>query len=327
VVLSTRVRLARNLRDLPFDLSRDDARASELVRQVGDCLLPTGYRQISFSGLSDVEAVSYVEKHLVSREFARKKGVRSLFCNDKGTVAVMVGEEDHLRIQAILPGFAPEEAWQAARSCDELLDASLPYAFDERLGYLTHCPTNLGTAMRVSAMLFLPAICMAGQMEALAAQLSKLGMTVRGLYGEGSASQGFLYQISNTAPLGLREEDILKKTGEVLQQLVERERTLRKSLSGTTLERLSDRCCRAVGQLRYARLLSSAELLSLWADARLGVALGVVEDVDYVTLSRLLVGCMPATLTVAAQSAGTPLEDELARDRARAAFVQRTLSA
>ena len=324
VVLSTRVRLARNLENLPFDLSRDDARQKELIRMVGEQLVPTGYRQIDFASLSDTEALSYVEKHLVSREFAQKEGERALFCNDSSTVAVMVGEEDHLRIQAILPGFALEDAWKAACACDGLLETALPYAYDGRLGYLTHCPTNLGTAMRASAMLFLPALRMAGQMDALTAQLSKIGLTVRGMYGEGTAPQGFLYQISNTAPLGMREEDILKKTGEVLEQIIDRERKLRASLTGSTLEKLCDRCCRAVGQLRYARLLSSAELLSLWADARLGVALGAVTDVDYITLSRLLIGGMPATLTLSAQAAGQPLRDEGDRDRARADFVQKT---
>ena len=238
-------------------------------------------------------------------------------------MAVMVCEEDHLRIQSILPGLALEEAYQNASRVEKRLDEEFDFAYSEQLGYLTHCPTNLGTGMRASVMMFLPALTKGGYMNSLASQLSKIGLTVRGLFGEGSGSAGCMYQISNQITLGITEEESLKKLTDAISQITESERKARKAITGEALERLTDSVLRAVGILKYAYRMSSAEFIKLFSEVRFGIALGIVSDVTYEQLGTLLVEAMPATLTLSSES--TP-KNEAARDRLRAQKIQSILN-
>lgn len=321
VVLSSRVRFARNLAGYRFDegLSDEDARA--VIDKIG-AALGDEYVRVDFADVSPTMARSMVETHLVSREFAEKKAPHALFRNDNKSIYVMACEEDHVRIQAILPGLALRDAYRFACECDDRLDAALDMAYDDKLGYLTHCPTNLGTGMRASAMLFLPALTAGGYIPSLSHQLAKIGLTLRGLYGEGSASQGCLYQVSNQVTLGLSEDDILHKLEEFVQNVIEKERKLRADGSTEEKERLADRYARAEGTLRYAKLLSSEEFFSLYTDVKLGIAAGVISDISDTTLNALLFNILPATLTLAA--AATP-KTGLERDRERAALIRRAL--
>lgn len=321
-VISSRIRLARNINGYPFASKLDASGANEIIEKVSAPLETAGFRKINFSDLSPVMATSYVERHYVSPDFATKESPHALLLQENGGIAVMVCEEDHLRIQSILPGLALEEAYKNASRVEKRLDEEFDFSYSEKLGYLTHCPTNLGTGMRASVMMFLPALTKGRYMNSLAAQLTKIGLTVRGLFGEGSGSAGYLYQISNQVTLGISEEETLKKLNDAIAQISESERRARRSITGEPLERLTDSILRAEGVLKYAYRLSSTEFIKLSSEVRFGIALGIVHDVSYEQLGTLLVEAMPATLTLSSES--TP-KSETARDKLRAQKVQATL--
>lgn len=318
-VISTRVRLARNINGYHFATRLDVEGANEIIEKVSIPLEASGFRKIHFSDLSPIMATSYVERHYVSPEFATKEAPHALFLQEQSGIAVMVCEEDHLRIQSILPGLALEEAYLNASRTEKRLDEDFDFAYSEELGYLTHCPTNLGTGMRASVMMFLPALTRGGYMDSLATQLSKIGLTMRGLFGEGSGSAGCIYQISNQVTLGITEEETLKKMSEAIRQITESEHKARKAITGDALDRLTDRILRSLGIFKYAYMISSSEFMKLFSDVRFGIALGLVKDVTYEQLGTLLVEAMPATLTLSAEN---PPKTEAARDKLRAQKIQ-----
>ncbi len=300
-VISTRLRLARNLRGYPFGGRLSSTDADELINKVGGLLESNGFTKMDFSAISRTEALSYMEKHYVSREFAEKKTPHALLLNEPCGYAVMLCEEDHLRLQCILPGQSLSEAYASICKLDDLIDDHFEVAFDQKLGYLTHCPSNLGTGMRASVMMFLPALTMAGRIRGLSEQLSKIGLTMRGLYGEGTAADGCLYQISNQVTLGITEETTINKLTDIVKQISNSECELRRGITKETHPELIDRICRAEGTIRHAFMLSSAELLSLYADVRLGICLGLIEGIGTETLDSLLIECLPATLWLSAE--------------------------
>ncbi len=316
VALSSRVRFARNLAEYPFASKLTHDAAREVAHKVCGVLANESTKRTDFINLTPNERGAYVEMHLVSREFAENPEKSVLLYDEASSVAVMICEEDHVRLQCVKSGNSLDVAYAAALEYDKKLDA-LDIAYDERLGYLTHCPTNLGTGMRASVMLFLPALTANGSLRRLIPTLGKLGLTIRGMYGEGSDADASVYQISNQVTLGLSEEDILKKLGDVVNSIIEREREARSALREGNSDRLCDRVLRAYGTLRYAYLLSSEEFLKLYADTRLGVALGFLPDLSYATLDSLLVRAMPSMLGA---SAGREL-DASERDRMRAELV------
>ena len=321
-VISSRVRLARNINGYPFSSKMNASSASELIEKVSNSLVPSGFQKIDFSDISDIMAASYVERHYVSPEFASKTAPHALFLQESAGIAVMCCEEDHLRIQAILPGLALEDAYKNALLAEKRLDEDFDFAYSEKLGYLTHCPTNLGTGMRASVMMFLPALTMGRYMDSLATQLSKIGLTIRGLYGEGSGSAGCMYQISNQITLGITEEETIQKLGEAIQQISDSEQKAREHITGDALDRLTDRIKRAEGTLRYAHMISSSEFINLFSEVRLGIAMGSIRNITYEQLGKMLVEVMPATLTL---SSDIPLKTEAARDKLRAKYIQTVL--
>jgi len=318
-VISSRVRLARNICGYPFASKLDTDRANEIIEKVTAPLESSGFKKINFADISPIMATSYVEKHYVSPEFASKESPHALFVQEPSGLAVMVCEEDHLRIQCILAGLSLEDAYRNALRAEKRLDEDFHFAYSEELGYLTHCPTNLGTGMRASVMMFLPALTRGGYMESLASQLSKIGLTVRGIFGEGSGSAGCMYQISNQVTLGINEEDTLRKLSEAIKQVNESELRARQSVTGDALDRLTDRIKRAEGTLRYAHMMSTSEFIKHFADVRLGIALGIIDSIGYEQLGALLVEVMPATLTL---SVDTPPKTEAARDKLRAQTIR-----
>lgn len=323
IILSSRVRFARNLSDYPFGAKLSSEKANELIEKVGTLLSQNGFEKIDFSQSSPLEAASLVEKHYISREFAEKKTPHALMMNEPCGYAVMLCEEDHMRLQCILPGLALEEAYGSLCKLDDLIDEHFPIAYSETFGYLTHCPTNLGTGMRASVMMFLPALTMAGRIGALSGQLSKLGIAMRGLYGEGTSAQGCLYQISNQITLGITEEDSIKKLTEVISQIKENELSLRRLINEEKNPDLVDRICRAEGTLRHAFMLSSTEFISLFADIRLGISLGLIRDISYETIDSLLISLLPATLILSEPNLP---KNEKARDILRAKRIKEALS-
>jgi len=318
VVFSSRIRFARNLEGYPFGERLSAEKAKEIIDLTAKAL-GDAFKRTDMEDISPLAAEALVEQHLCSRDFAAVKGPHALFRDDNKSISVMTCEEDHIRLQCILPGLALQDAYRFAAECDDKLDAALPIAYDEKLGYLTHCPTNLGTGLRASVMLFLPALSENGMISSLAHQLSKLGLTIRGLYGEGSKSYGGLYQISNQVTLGLSEEEILHKLADAVQNIIKKERELRAAPTGEAALRRADRIHRAEGVARHATLLSSEEFFKLFADLKLGVALGEITSLSHESLHAMLIHALPATLSM--QSATTP-KSAIERDAARAAFIK-----
>ena len=314
VVVSTRIRLARNLNGYPFEPKLSETQAKEICDSVKG-IYGDGWTYTVFSSLSPAERRSFAEKHLVSPAFAEKKTPCALL--SRNSVHIMLLEEDHLRIQSIYPGLALDEAWHDAAEADRLLDENADVAYSETYGYLTHCPTNLGTGMRASVMLFLPAYTAARGIQVLSAQLSKIGLTIRGMYGEGTAADGCLYQISNQVTLGITEEETIRKLETVVKQIVEKERQLRENKDK---DALADRAGRALGILLYAGRMDSAELLGLYASLRLGAAMKLLDGVTPTLADRLLVEGMPNTLSLAEHT-----DNAAGRDRARADKLRRIL--
>lgn len=320
VVVSTRIRLARNLKDYPFLPRLDDVGVREIIAKVRAVPRLSEYEYTEFDELPENVAMALAERHIVSPEFAASKGPRGLLADPKNGVYIMLSEEDHIRLQCLKAGSSLESAYETAMEIEAAMDKSLDFAYSERFGYLTHCPTNLGTGMRASVMLFLPAITAAKEIGSLRNQLTKLGLTVRGMNGEGSGADGCLYQISNQITLGISEEETVKKLAGITESIVKRERTLRNSIDGEQFLRLRDNVRRAMGIMRYAELIDTKELFELYSKVRLGISLGMTDGVTYDALDGLLFTSMPATITAeAGDNVKTPTDrDALRASKARA---------
>ncbi len=315
VVLSSRIRFARNIKDYPFATKLDETSCREIIEKVEKVL--SDFKKTDLTDIDPTEAQVYVESHTVSPEFAVSTLPHALL--EKGDAKVMVCEEDHIRSQVIKRGFTLNEAFAEACEVDDKLLSNLRIAYDEELGFLTHCPTNLGSGMRASVMMFLPGLAMTGELKGIVSQLSKLGLTIRGIYGEGSEAWGYLYQISNAETMGTAEEATVSRLCDIVTQIIARERSARERIKAAGV-RNYDPLCRALGILKYARTLTSREFIELYSKVRLGIAVGVIDEVDYETLDRLFVSVMPATL-----SQGQRL-NESERDIKRAEVVKEKLS-
>lgn len=242
--------------------------------------------------------------------------------DDKETISIMINEEDHVRIQCITGGLNLEEVYDVSEKIDDLLEENLEYAFDEKLGYLTACPTNVGTGLRASVMLHLPSLSLNNQINGLLNALAQVGMTIRGLYGEGSKAIGNIYQISNQVTLGRSEEEILSNLKALVLQIINQEIISRENLMKKYKYELEDKIYRALGVLKSAVLLNSSECLKLLSDVRLGVEMGIIKDVNGITLNKLLVESQPATIQ---KIYGESLSNK-DRDFNRAKFVREKLA-
>lgn len=329
IILSSRVRLARNLSPIPFPHLLDEARGVQCMQLIQDAFARAEEPEIKamqiapFDQLSSLDREILVEKHLTSPNHAASDSpFRGLAVNKEGSLAVMINEEDHLRIQCLLPGLQLEQSYNLAGQVDDSLEKHLDYAFDERRGYLTSCPTNVGTGMRASVMLHLPAMVMAGQISLIFQNISQLGMTVRGLYGEGTEIIGNLYQLSNQVTMGLTEEDIINNLSIITKQMIEQERLLRKKLYKEMQYQLEDKIGRSYGILKHACVLSSNEALTLLSDVRLGVDMGIIKNIQPLTLNELEVAIRPAHLQY---QAGQEM-DALHRDVKRAQIIKEKLN-
>lgn len=328
IVLSSRVRLARNLSPIPFPHLLDEPRGLQCMKLITEAFKNAEEAElkqmeiITFDKLSPLDGEILVEKHLTSPDHvASASSFRGLAVNQDGSLAVMINEEDHLRIQCLLPGLQLEQSYKLACQADDGLEKNLDYAFDERRGYLTSCPTNVGTGMRASVMLHLPAISMAGQINLIFQNISQLGMTVRGLYGEGTDIVGNLYQLSNQVTMGLAEEDIINNLSIITGQIIEQERLLRKRLFSELKYQLSDKIGRSYGILTNACVVSSNEALTLLSDVRLGVDLGMINTIQPLALNELEVAIRPAHL----QSKAGQEMDAIHRDIKRAEVIKEKL--
>ncbi len=322
VVVSSRVRFARNLSGIPFASRMDAAAARRVLDEVGEILTGGGFTVTDFEEISRVAAYALVEQHYASPAFVKVSLPHALYVNEPCHLSVMLCEEDHIRLQCIQPGLALSAAHEGASKIEEMLDLRLSLAFDENLGYLTHCPTNLGSGMRASVMMFLPMLGESGRMSGLLAELEGMGISVRGAFGEGTAASGHLYQLSNRLTMGVSEEEILSGLERVVTGVINAERELRASVRGKNYDVLCDKVKRSLGTLTHAHLLSTGEMLSLLSYVRLGVAMGMIEGVKIPTLTALLVEAMPAMLSLSCEP---PMEGDHQRDLHRAAFVREQL--
>ncbi|NLP43573.1 MAG: protein arginine kinase [Peptococcaceae bacterium] len=300
IVLSTRVRLARNLKDISFPhaLSEDEAkRVEQQIAGILEQIDVEGERltYLPLSQLTNIEKRVLTEKHLISPDFAQLTVARGVGISDSHKVSIMVNEEDHLRIQVLLPGRNLHRALTLASLIDDKLEEKLDYAFKEKFGYLTSCPTNVGTGLRVSVMVHLPALVMTNQVQQVLGALAPLGLAVRGLYGEGSRAFGNIYQISNQITLGKSEEDTLTNLEAVTKQIIDCEMQAREALKTQSPLITQDKVWRARGTLENARLLTAEETFSILSDDRLGMEMEVLPKVSAGFVSLLinsLQGCL-----------------------------------
>jgi protein arginine kinase len=326
IVLSSRVRIARNLHGHRFTHHCD---AAELGEILGASLEAAAASRVFADGrvaaMGEVSALDrqiLAERHLVSREFVSSSLSRGLVFTPDETLALMVNEEDHLRIQGFASGFDLGEAFRRAGELDDQLTPSLELAFHERLGYLTACPTNLGTGMRVSVLIHLPGLVHSKEIHKLLDSLRKLNHSARGLYGEGSEVMGNFFQLSNSAALGTPEESMVHGLREMVLKVIAYERRSREMLFRKAQRLLEDKVWRAYGLLRYSRSVSTKEALSLISAVRLGVGAGLVRDVPMQTLNELLVYIQPGHLQ---KLRGTAM-DAPDRDSARAEYIREALA-
>lgn len=328
VVVSTRVRLARNIADLPFPSHMSGEQTERVKKGVSNALFSVGpdvsdrFAYYDMERFTPARAMSLAERHLISPEFARDREGRALLLSKDEDISIMVNEEDHIRIQAMMPGMQLTKALEQANWYDDLLDGRLRYAFDENLGYLTRCPTNLGTGLRASLMMHLPAITAVGSVQGLSSAVGKLGLVLRGIYGEGSEAKGAFYQVSNQVTLGVTEREAVEKLQGIATQIIAQERNAREALKTHTAQ-FEDRVFRCLGLLQNARLLSGDEFMALISDVRMGVAEGVIEGVTLEQVGALIVAVQPSTLMAAA---GKNLDAE-GRDILRAQKVREALKA
>ncbi|MCL6454734.1 MAG: protein arginine kinase [Alicyclobacillus sp.] len=327
IIVTSRIRIARNLQDIPFPVLQTDSHADEVIHLVQQALSNKSVQQIGrfefvrCSDLSALDRYMLVEKHLMSRDLAEQVKHGAIALTDDEVMSIMVNEEDHLRIQCIMPGFRLAEAWQQANRVDDALESLLPYAFHERYGYLTACPTNVGTGIRASVMMHLPGLVLTGQIHRMLSAVSQVGLTVRGIYGEGSESVGNLFQVSNQITLGETEEEIIGNLSSIVHQLIEHERAARRALLSQNRGDLEDRVCRSFGILAYARKMDSKETLQRLSDVRLGIDLGIIRGVSASILKELMVVTQPAFLQKYFREELTPGE----RDIRRAALIRERL--
>lgn len=322
VVISTRIRLARNLNAYAFPARLDTAGKQQVNAIVKEALTRDGAQDFTYTEMASVsreDAISMAERHLISPDFASTREGRALLQSADESVSIMLCEEDHIRLQVMRPGLSLQEAYDIANKLDTLLDSRVEYAFDARIGYLTQCPTNLGTAMRASVMLHLPALTRLGQISRLANTVSKLGLTIRGAYGEGTGSSGDIYQLSNQITLGITEETAIENLQSITLQLVSQERSAAAQLC-KSLEEV-DKIHRALGILQSARLLSAEEFMQHISLVRMGSARGLLP-LPLETINTLIVRMQPATLQAEKGKKLDPAQrDALRADCLREALV------
>lgn len=316
IAVSTRVRLARNLKDYPFPGRMSEQQENEVLQSVSSYLISSAggstFRFLDLKNLDRVTIGSLVERHLISPELASKKGSGVVLSGDD-SVSIMINEEDHLRIQSILSGLHLNQCLETVDRLDDLLDGNFKYAWNEQLGYLTHCPTNLGTGLRASVMLHLPAHTETGEIRRLLPNLGKLGFAVRGLYGEGTKASGAMYQLSNQMTLGLSEPEAIERLEEVVRSTIEREKSLRNNIMEKNPLFLEDRIWRAYGMLSNARRISNGEAMRLISDIRMGVSTGILKGIPISELNKLLWYIQTNCIISAAGEPLTELECEIKR--------------
>jgi protein arginine kinase len=327
IVISSRMRLARNLAGYRFLTKMSRQQRQQVEGRVRETILSSNISPrtlyVDLENAPDVDRQLLVERHLISKQHAASEGARGVAIGDGESVSIMVNEEDHLRIQVLRSGLQLEEAWEQINGIDDALEGKLDFAFHSRFGYLTACPTNVGTGIRVSVMLHLPALKLTGEIEKVFRAAKDMRLAVRGLYGEGTEATGDFYQISNQTTLGKSEEEIISDFKHlVIPKIIDYEHHARRTLLNDKTVALDDKVFRALGTLRHARLITSEDTLSMLSHLRLGVNLGRIKDIDVRTINELFLLTQPAHLQ---KIQGKRLDGDVRR-QARAEYIRARLN-
>ncbi|MBQ4103899.1 MAG: ATP--guanido phosphotransferase [Clostridia bacterium] len=321
VIISTSIHLVRNLREFPFPhmLSlQDKLKVNAIIKEASDSLEGYCFNYLEMKTLSQYEVVSLAERHLVSPEFASSRDGRALLITDDESVSVMLNEDDHIRFQVMYAAFSLDEAYKTANKIDNSLSSKLNFAFDERIGYLTQDPTIIGTGMKASVSLHLPGLVSLMQIPKLISTVQKLGLTLRGSYGEGASAKGDMFQLSNSITLGISEKAAIENLKSIALQIAAQERAAREELLKLTVT--EDKIFRAYGVLKYARLIDTDELMDLLSLVRLGAVKGLI-NIDTAKIEGMMINLQPATISL---SVDRPL-DRNGRDALRAQRVREML--
>ncbi|GIN87775.1 protein-arginine kinase [Heyndrickxia sporothermodurans] len=325
IVLSSRIRLARNFKQYNFPTLFSNEEAREVISKVEEVLqtesFPNQIELLRMDNLQNLQKKVLVEKHLISPNLAEDSSHGAVILSGEEDVSIMLNEEDHIRIQCLFPGLQLKEALEKASNIDDLLEEHIDYAFSEKLGYLTSCPTNVGTGLRASVMVHLPGLILTQQMNRIIPAINQLGLVVRGIYGEGSEALGNIFQISNQITLGKTEIDIVEDLISVVQQIIAQERSAREALIKTSNIQLEDRVFRSYGVLANSRIIESKEAARCLSDVRLGIDTGYIKNVSKNILNELMILTQPGFLQ---QYAGGPLRPH-ERDIRRATLIRERL--
>ena len=327
IVISSRIRLARNIEGIPFPPQADQVELKnifELSKQVVEkSSLFKDSNLLLLDELTPLENQFLVEKHLISIYHTREKHLyRGCVFNQKETLSIMINEEDHFRIQYLLSGLQLNKIWELINQIDDEIGEKVTYAFSEKEGYLTSCPTNVGTGLRASVMLHLPALVMVNKVNEVLKAISKMSYVVRGFYGEGTEVMGNLFQVSNQITLGLSEEEIIDNLEKINQQIISQEQKVRKDLLSESESQLEDQVWRAFGVLSNVRIISSAETMELLSKLRFGVGLGIISHPDLGTINKLMLLIQPAYLQILSGKDLGPFN----RDLQRAILIRNKIS-
>lgn len=328
IVLSSRIRLARNFNDKVFPITASKEELFGVLQFFKDEFANRSFKQyedfefVPMQSLTAIEKRILIEKHLISPLLAKHSEASAMVISKNEQVSIMVNEEDHIRMQLYLPGFQLQEALDRTFELDDWLEEKVDYAYDERWGYLSSCPTNAGTGMRASVMMHLPGLVMTRQVNRLIPAINQLGLVVRGIYGEGSEAQGNIFQISNQITMGKTEADIISDLESIVSQLIDHERRSRRHLEEQSGMRLEDRIFRSYGILQYSRILETKEAAKCLSDVRLGIDLKIIKDIPGQILNELMILTQPGFLQQYAEKVLTASE----RDVLRATLVRERLN-
>lgn len=300
IVFSSRTRLARNIDRTPFSNWANKRQLEDIMNAAREAAKTSNFLKgalfIRLKDLNEVDRLFLVERHLMSPEHAKDVEYKALIIDPKEIVSIMVNEEDHLRIQVLQSGFNLTEAWRIIDEIDTELSKRLPFAYSAKWGYLTACPTNTGTGLRGSVMIHLPALVFAGQAGKVLQAIAKLGLNIRGLYGEGTEASGNIFQVSNQVSMGMTEEDTIDNIERIINQIISREDATRKNILMKNKEALEDRISRAYGTLKSAHIITSNETVALLSAIRLGVDLGIIKNMDRRTINEMFILTQPGHL-------------------------------
>ena len=320
VVVSSRIRLARNIIEYPFETRCSKKENEEIVNKIKEVLPSIGYglKLLKLKDMDDITKMSLVEKRLVSPDFVMNKNdIGAIAINEEENICIMINEEDHLRLQVFAPGFEIEELLKLMVEIDTKFGKTLNYAYNDKYGYLTACPTNVGTGMRVSVMVHLPALTITGNIQKVLHIINNFGMNIRGIYGEGSKAAGDIYQISNKQTLGVSEEEIINNMKIIVEKIIEQERLARKYLAKHSIE-LEDKVYRSFGIISNCKKISSEEAREILSDVKLGTDLGIIKELDDLKVKKLYLYTKPANL----QKYLGEVNDNYERDIKRAEVIK-----